>query len=30
MDAISTFGRSNMDALVLEDLVVGRNDIPAC
>ena len=29
MDAISTFGRSDMDALVLEDLLVDRNDVPA-
>ena len=30
MDAISTFGRSNMDILVLEDFVVDRKHIPAC
>jgi carbamoyltransferase len=30
MDAISTFGRSNMDALVLEDLLLDKNGIPAC
>jgi carbamoyltransferase len=29
MDAISTFGRSDMEALVLEDLLVDKNDIPA-
>jgi carbamoyltransferase len=30
MDAISTFGRSKMDALVLEDFMLDRNRIPAC
>jgi hypothetical protein len=30
MDAISTFGRSNMDALVLEDFLLDRKGIPAC
>jgi carbamoyltransferase len=30
MDAISTFGRSSMDALVLEDFLLERNGIPAC
>jgi hypothetical protein len=30
MDAISTFGRSNMDVLVLEDFLLERNGIPAC
>ena len=29
MDAISTFGHSDMDALVLEDLLFDKNDIPA-
>lgn len=28
MDAISTFGRSQMNALVLEDCVIDRSDIP--
>jgi len=29
MDAISTFGRSEMNALVIEDLVIDRSNIPA-
>ena len=30
MDAISTFGRSEMNALVIEDLVIDRTEIPSC
>ena len=29
IDALSTFGRSNIDALVLEDILINRSDIPA-
>jgi carbamoyltransferase len=30
MDAISTFGRSEIDALVVEDLIIDRTEIPSC
>jgi carbamoyltransferase len=30
IDAISTFGRSEIDALVIEDILVERSGIPSC